>query len=102
MGSLIFLNSLWLIAVDPHRCGSISLRPVWALAAGATARGFFRDPRAGRATAEKGVGDGTCAQGCAGASASEHSRPTAFDSGKPPDLAETKAEGTFVFFYLRP
>src|SRR6266699_2593722 len=27
MGSLIFLNSLWLIAVDPHRGGSISLRP---------------------------------------------------------------------------
>src|SRR6266446_204790 len=30
MGSLIFLNSLWLIAVDPHRGGSISLRPVRA------------------------------------------------------------------------
>jgi hypothetical protein len=27
MGSLIFLNSLWLIAVEPHRGGSISLRP---------------------------------------------------------------------------
>src|SRR2546427_708455 len=39
MGSLIFLNSLWLMAVDPHRGGSISLRPTlrvptqpWALA----------------------------------------------------------------------
>src|SRR4029434_3531797 len=27
MGSPIFLNSLWLIEVDPHRGGSISLRP---------------------------------------------------------------------------
>src|SRR6266446_10695417 len=94
--------SLFILKLAHSSCLLPGTRPVWALAAGATARGFFRDPRAGRATAEKGVGDGTCAQGCAGASASEHSRPTAFDSGKPPDLAETKAEGTFVFFYLRP
>ena len=30
MSSLI-LNSLWLIAVDPHRGGSISLRPLFRL-----------------------------------------------------------------------
>src|SRR5712691_7790727 len=30
--------------------GSVLPSDVWALAAGATARGFFRDPRAGKAT----------------------------------------------------
>ena len=67
--------------------GSVLPSDVWALASGAAARGFFRDPRAGRATAEKGVGDGAFAQGCAGASASEgrHNTPS-----QQPSTAESR------------
>src|SRR5262249_3543729 len=39
-------------------------------------RKSVRDPRAGRGTTEKGVGDGPFAQGCAGASASERRQNT--------------------------
>src|SRR5262249_19525566 len=56
--------------------GSVLPSDVWALASGAAAHGFFRDPRAGRPTAEKGVGDGAFAHGCAGASASERPQNT--------------------------
>ena len=67
--------------------GSALPSDVWALASGAAARGFFRGPRTGRRTAEKGVGDGAFAQGRAGASASAGRSNT---PGQQPSTAESR------------
>ena len=65
---------------------SFSDLDLWALAPGAVARGFFRDPRTGRSTAKKGVGDGAFAQGGAGASASDRCSNT---PSQQPETAES-------------
>jgi hypothetical protein len=66
--------------------GSALSSDLWAVTPGTVAREFWRDPRAGRRTTEKGVGDGASAQGCAGASASERRQNT---SGQRPATAES-------------
>jgi hypothetical protein len=56
-------------------------KPPAVVQEGVATRAFFREPSTGRPTAEKGIGVGR---------ASSHSLPTAFYSGKSPDLLETK------------
>ena len=60
--------------------GSVLPSDLWALASAAAAGAFFRNPRAGRDIAEKGVGDGAFAQGCPGASASARCHHTPANS----------------------
>src|SRR5207253_1562452 len=73
----------WLLATNLP----VPVSDLWALASGAVARGFFREPRTGRSTAETGVGDGACAQGGAGASASDgRSHPPS----QQPETAESR------------
>ena len=66
----------WRVPSAGGLLGSVRPPNVWALASGATTRGFFRSPHTGRPTTEKGVGDGAFAQGSAGTSASAECSPT--------------------------